>query len=221
MRRIPAGIAFAIWLLASDAARAQTSAADLPRADAAGSIGWLNANKSELDSHNDWYNRGVHGAISFGWYWTPHLKTEIEGSSSSRAKFNGSRPIFVNGVTSGNVLGEYQFGTRRLTLGQHYQFGENAWFHPHVAAGLDFNWETTSLEEYEYAFVFDPVTRTSRPVQRHITHGDRRDLHVRPFLAAGFKSYLTTRGFFRSDLRVVAGERIEDVLLRFGFGVDF
>jgi hypothetical protein len=41
------------------------------------------------------------------------------------------------------------------------------------------------------------------------------------FAAAGFKAYVARRGFFRSDLRVAFTDRVEDVTVRFGFGVDF
>ena len=44
---------------------------------------------------------------------------------------------------------------------------------------------------------------------------------VRPFVATGFKAYMTQRAFFRSDVRVGVRDGVDEVLLRFGFGVDF
>jgi hypothetical protein len=100
-----------------------------------------------------------------------------------------------------------------------YQFGENAWVHPHVAAGVDFNWETsTQFDQPVYRFLVGSQAVFVRPAQRH---PESTDLHVRPFVAAGFKAYMTRRGFFRSDLRVVASDGLDEILLRFGFGVDF
>ena len=40
-------------------------------------------------------------------------------------------------------------------------------------------------------------------------------------LGAGFKAYVTQRAFLRSDVRFLFSDRLEEALLRFGFGVDF
>lgn len=221
MKGACAAIGFALWLWSSPAGAqttSQTSPPDVVRPDIGGSIGWLNVNKSELSSHNNWYNRGLQGAVTFGWYWSTHVKTELEASASKRADFYASNELVFDGIRS-HVASEHTFSTRRLTVGQHYQFGENAWFHPHLAAGVDFNWETTTRFDREvYQYLAGRQPGLVRPA---IRHPERTDLHVRPFAAAGFKAYMTPRGFFRSDLRVVVGERVEEVLVRFGFGVDF
>ena len=60
-----------IALAAFSAAR--SDAQTVVRPDISASIGWLNVNKSSLNDYNDWYNRGVHGAVAFGWYWTSDL----------------------------------------------------------------------------------------------------------------------------------------------------
>jgi hypothetical protein len=212
-------IACALWALTVCAVSAQTVPQDVVRPDIAGSIGWLNVNKGELDSYNDWYNRAVQGALTFGWHWSVHLKTEVEASASSRAELYASTEQIINGSRA-QVASENSFRTRRVTIGQQYQFGENAWFHPHVAAGVDFSWETTARTDREVYF-YDPAARQSTIVRRPVVHPDRTDLHTRPFAAAGFKAYMTPRAFLRSDLRLVAGRRIEEVMLRIGLGIDF
>ena len=198
---------------------ARSEAQTVVRPDISASIGWLNVNKSSLDDYNDWYNRGVHGAVAFGWYWTSHLKTEIEPSASSRVEFYSSRDEIINGQRA-HVVSEFGFSTRRLTLSQQYQFGENAWFHPHLAAGLDFNWEKTARDD-RYVYFLDVPPRQPPSIPQNVTGPKRTDLHVRPLVGAGFKAYTTRRSFVRSDVRLVIGDRLEEVLLRFGFGVDF
>jgi hypothetical protein len=187
--------------------------------DFSASVGWLNVNKSSPTDSNDWYNRGVQGAVGLGWYWTPHLKTEVEPSISTRVHFNTAHEQIVNGQRA-YVLSELGFSTRRITLIQHYQFGENAWFHPHVAAGVDFNWETTARNDRSIYFL-DPLPRQAGIVPQSIHYANRTDLHVLPLLGAGFKAYVTPRAFFRSDLRVIVDDRVEEAMLRLGFGVDF
>jgi hypothetical protein len=211
--------AIVLCVLTTASGEAQTAAREAARPDIAGMVGWQNVNKSELGSYNDWYNRAVHGAVTFGWHWSPHLKTELEASASTREEFYASTETVINGIRT-YVTSEYEFQTRRLTLSQQYQFGENAWFHPHLAAGVDFNWETQDRFDRD-VHLYDPVTRQNSIVGRAVRHPERTELHVRPLAAAGFKAYMTPRSFVRSDLRVVAGRRIEDVIVRFGFGVDF
>jgi hypothetical protein len=188
------------------------------RPDFVVSIGWLNGNKSELNSGNDWYNRAVQAAFAAGWYWTEHLKTEVEGSVSSRARLYISSEEIFNGIRS-HVSGDLHVATRRLSFSQQYQFGRNAWFHPHLAGGLDFNWEST--ERFDYDVFQYLANRPAIIVRPAMQHPEQTDLHVRPFVATGFKGYLSPRAFFRSDLRLVFADRVEDVMVRFGFGMDF
>lgn len=199
-------------------ARAQTPPPLLVRADAAGSLGWLNANKSELDSSNGWYHHTLQGTATVGWYWTNHLKTEIEVSASAAADLYGADHRLVGG-TIVDSFAEHRFSTRRVSVGQVYQFGENAWFQPHAGAGVDLNRET-HRRDHRTVSIYDPQTRQTRVFQERETATDR-DLHVRPFALLGFKAYMTPRTFFRSDLRIVAARRLDEVALRFGLGVDF
>lgn len=219
MKATGPAIHVALWILTASSAAAQTTPPDIVRPDIAGTLGWLNVDKGEIGFHNDWYNRGLQGAVMVGWHWTPHLKTELEVSASTRAEFNGTSEQHINGFPA-YLVSELDFSTRRVTIGQQYQFGENAWFHPHVGAGLDFNWETTERRDREL-YAYDPVARQSRLIRPSGAHPDRTDLHVRPFAALGFKAYVTRRAFVRSDLRLVTGRGVEEVLMRFGIGVDF
>jgi hypothetical protein len=213
------GLLAAVSVFSASAAMAQTQPPAVVRPDIAASVGWLHANKNSIDSYNDWYNRGVQGAVTLGWYWSSHLKTELEASASTRGDFYASRTISINGFPA-HVFSEYSFLTRRITLGQQYQFGENAWFHPHLGAGLDLNWETESRRDREVVF-YDPATRPRSGVVAPLEHPDRTDLHARPYVSAGFKAYVTPRAFVRGDARTVFGRQVEDVLVRFGVGVDF
>ena len=210
-------LALALCSLAQSAALAQPPI-EIVTPDVSASLGWLNTNHSELGPYDDWSNDGVHGAVAFGWSWTPHVRTEIEGSVSSRVRHFSSTPITVDRF-SGYSAVENTFSTRRLTLAGQYQFRENAWFHPQLTGGVDFNWESRRTLHLE-TYVYDPATRQSRAVRPAVRESDRTVRHTRPFVGAGFKAYMTPRAFFRSDVRVVAWDRVEDVLLRFGFGVD-
>ncbi len=89
MRGRQAAIAVALLLAGAPAPGLKQRLGRSSRADVSGSLGWFNADKAELNSSegtNDWYNRSLYGGAGFGWYWTDHWKTEIEGGASSEAE---------------------------------------------------------------------------------------------------------------------------------------
>ena len=205
----------AVALLAvTPLAGAQTVPAPVSRADVTGTLGWLSENKAELNSDrygNDWYNQSIYAGAGFGWYWTDHWKTDIEAGISSSAELNvytstviDRRPTTVNST--------YEFVTRRLALGQHYQFFRNAWFHPFAGAGLDLTWEQIDQTDD----VFAP-----QPVSVRVQHPRRTEFVARAFTTVGFKAYVNPRTFFRTDLKVVFDKGVDETLVRFGLGVDF
>jgi hypothetical protein len=107
-----------------------------------------------------------------------------------------------------------------VAVSQQYQFFRNQWFHPHAGGGIELVRETTT-EEYEAIFVFDSANRTSTQVAPRRTEGPEHRILARPFVEAGFKAYMTRRAFFTGDSRVMVRHGIDEVLFRFGFGVDF
>ncbi|MEP6916992.1 MAG: hypothetical protein ABJC89_15170 [Acidobacteriota bacterium] len=196
--------------------------AQLPRHDFTGLAAWQNVNKANLsdgDYRNDWYNRGAYGGGVFGWYWTDHHKTELEIGASNRVRFWTYSTYRAEGLI-GSAGAEYRFSTRRVAVAQQYQFFRNAWFHPHVAAGADLNWETTS-GRVDPVIAYGPQPGGARPIRPAEIVGPETRLRVRPFAEVGFKSYVTPRAFFRTDLRMLARRGVDEVQVRFGMGVDF
>jgi opacity protein-like surface antigen len=213
-------VLLAAWTFPPGANAQPVEPASPTRGEFTASIGWLNANKSNLvnNSSNDWSNSGLYGGGTFGWFWTDHHKLEIDGAASRSGRLFAYEPITVGGVLT-TRYSDYRFLTGRLAVSERYQFRHNVWFHPHVGAGLELVRETTK-EEAERVFVFDPVTRQTRDLEVP-AEDEEPTVTVRPFVDVGFKTYVSPRVFFRTDLRLSARSRLEDVLLRFGFGVDF
>jgi opacity protein-like surface antigen len=221
--RFPAIAAVLLLACAADA-RAQQPApppSPISRVDVSGTLGWFNANKSDLEPapNNDWYNRSLHGGVSVGWYWTDHLKTEIEAGATTTATLrNYPRVVFDGQPTNASV--ESSFRTRKLAVSQQYQAYRNEWAHPYVAAGVETTWERVT-ESYGPLYLYDSVARTSRLVAPPRTEGPETRVVVRPFGAVGVKAYMTPHSFFKTELRMSARRGVDEVLLRFGFGVDF
>jgi hypothetical protein len=213
MRGRRAAIGAVVLLGVATAARAQGVAGPVFRADASASLGWFNADKSELDSNrgwNDWYNRSLYVGAGLGWYWTDHWKTEIEGGVSSAADLLVYTPAAIDGRQD-TFYSTYTFSTRRLAIGQQYQFYRNVWFHPFVSAGLDLTWERTDRVDEIYS---------PQPVRAR-TFPTRTELLTRPYATAGFKAYFTTQAFFRTDMKFSFHTGVDEVLVRFGVGADF
>lgn len=201
-------------------AAAPTDAQPLAHADVAGLTGWFNANQSEYSTYNNWYNRSAYGGVILGWYWTDHLKTEVDLGATSPAEFYASQTTLIAGQQAFRSS-QHRFSTRRIAVGQQYQFFHNAWAHPHIAAGVDLTWQTHQQQD-EPLSIYDQVSRTSRVVQPARTLGPSTELEVRPFAELGTKLYLSRRAFFRSDLRLTFFDRgVDEALLRFGLGIDF
>jgi hypothetical protein len=211
----------ALTCLAAGPAAAQQPAVRSPlaRADVHGTLGWFNAEAAVSNPHNDWYNNSLYGGAGFGWYWTDHHKTEVEFGATSTAELYANEPLTISGQTT-YLSFQQKFSTKRIGVAQQYQFYRNAWFHPHVAAGVDLTWQTVRRQD-EQVYSFDPLTRQPRIARDRQDHGPVTSRNARAFATTGFKAYLTPRGFFRTDLRVSLHDGIDEVLLRFGFGLDF
>jgi hypothetical protein len=213
-------------LLAAAAASACTPAATaqslaLPRGDVSATIAWLAVNTESPAPYrgdDDW-NSSLFGGAGAGWHWTEHHKTEIDFGAGTESRAYYVQRTTVDGRQT-YISTESTRQRRTLGISQQYQFFRNAWFHPHVAAGANISWERIS-DYFHPIFVYDDANRTGRLVESSRVLGPRTELRVRPFAAAGFKAYLSRRGFFRSDLRLAFRDGVDDVLLRVGFGVDF
>jgi hypothetical protein len=219
MKGFPILLAAGLLLCARERAWAQPLHPPGPvaAADVSGLFGYLGS-KKPLDEYNDW-DHSLFGGGTFGWYWTDHLKTEVEAGASTRSE---KHTYFSERVGTRYISKEsrFHFSSRRLALGQQYQFFRNATFHPYVGGGLELTWEKTEREDSLEA-IFEPGIGNVQPGNPAVVHPDRTELVTRGYAATGFKAYASPRAFFRTDLKFAIGSGVEEVLVRFGFGVDF
>jgi hypothetical protein len=217
-------LAAVAWLLGTAVAGAQEpSRTPLNRSDVHVVIGWQNLRKQQTPrviSNDDWLNSILFGGAGAGWYWTDNLKTQVDFGGGTRADQYRYEPISIGGQTTGAFSSRLHVQQQSVAIGQQYQFFRNQWFHPHVGGGVDLARETTT-EEYDPVFFFDPVTRVSRQISPPRNEGPDHRFIARPFGEAGFKAYTTRRTFFTGDARLMFRSGIDEVLFRFGFGIDF
>jgi opacity protein-like surface antigen len=210
-------VILAIGVAAPAAAQAQDVVRPVARADAWAAVGWHHARLAEAGEYDDWYHSSVAGTLGASWYWTDHLRTEIDAGATSRGRIYVFEPAFTDNQITGRY-GWIRHRTRAVGVTHHYQFFRNAWFHPYLGVGVDVIHQTED-EHVEPVLAFDRVGRSTvlEPARDEST---TRTL-ARPAASLGFKAYLTPRAYFRTDARIGVRRQIEDVIVRFGFGVDF
>ena len=143
--------------------------------------------------------------------WTDHLKTElaagVPGQTESYSYSSRQLPNRVSVFTQD----ERTFTATRFSLAQAYQFGRNAMFHPYALAGLDVDRERIDLERHVV------IGSTVAPTEVSSAYIVR----ARPFAGAGFKAYVSERAFFKGDIKIDLGARVDELAWTAGFGVDF
>src|SRR5262245_8239222 len=199
----PLWVGLAALLFATPAPAQDVLKAPVSRADIQFVAGWQNLrNRHEPENvpyRNDWVNDIFFGGMGAGWYWTDHHKTQVDFGAGTKATSYTSQQITVGGtVTYESSIVERR--EKNVSITQQYQFFRNQWFHPNVGAGVEIARATTT-ERYPPVFVYDSATRISRELVPARTEGPNHDTFVRPFAQAGFKSYVTRKAFFTSDVR--------------------
>lgn len=223
-------IAISATLLASPAA-AQTAPGtqaviltpeQAARWDTTVHVGWFGSNKSDISSDwNRWYDSASFDAGA-GYYLTSHLKIEANAATTVKAGMSIPESVALPGDPFPIYYRsrEHRFRATTMSGAFVYQFSENSWFHPFMGAGLGVERENEQANfQLGQTFLRDrqmPVVLPDLPAL------DVTTTSVHPFVTLGFKAYASERLFFRMDVRTAASsDRIETLLWRAGFGVDF
>jgi opacity protein-like surface antigen len=190
------------------AARAQTPTGRVARGDVSASIGWFIADRPVTNACCPW-SSGLFKGLQGGYYWTDHLKTEVEIAASGETETYSYSQV---GTGSSAVYSSNRHAFRDVLVSgtQAYQFGRNSYFHPFVAAGVDVAREQHTIER-------TAVIGTGRNIT---TSSDTRVL-ARPFVVAGFKAYGSERMFFRTELKAGYRNGLDQITWKLGFGIDF
>jgi opacity protein-like surface antigen len=190
---------------------------DPSRWDFATHVGWVGGNKSEIaPDWNDWYDTASID-VSGGYYWTRHLKVELDVSTTAAAGIFVEEQIRLPGNSFPYYRQrEHRFRTTSATAGMAYQFFDNSWFHPFVGGGA------AVVHETERTGLAQPLFFPTQVVLPNPDPFERESTDARPFAMVGFKAYVSARAFIRTDLRITASTRqAESAALRAGIGFDF
>lgn len=225
MGRACTALTMAAWLTASTATAQNApptptlsvTPTEASRWDTYGHLTWLGRHQQQ--SFDRWYEVAAGGA-TVGYHWTPHLKAELDVSTSTQGQTYSVEPVppfpgFPTFVTS-----EHEFRLTTVAAALNAQFFENTWFHPFVGAGIEVTREREHIRRTtSIAIPRDPrAPPTISPPQtetktRFVGH---------PFVGAGFKVYVSERAFIRTDLRTSwSSDGLATMAWRNGIGFDF
>jgi hypothetical protein len=170
------------------------------------------------EEYGSWRGTGALG-LQVGRYWTSHLKTEAALLYVPASDDFGGDPVPLPGGLTGFATFRVRTQLTHLSGALTYQFFENVFAHPYVSAGARIGIGSTHRSRDVFATVYTRgvVNFPIPPIDEH-----RTIVQVRPFAAAGFKSYFTERTFVRSELSTAFSSRgLTQLSLGLGFGVDF
>jgi hypothetical protein len=225
MTRARTAIALAVCLTASISAAQEPAVtllpASAPRWDATAHVTWLGERQPEPSIQWDqWFNVASGGGI-VGYYWTAHLKTEFDISTSTEGERYSFELIALPGTTTLlPVQRDHEFRVTTASAGVIGQFLENAWFHPFVGAGVELTREGEHIETT--LPVAPPRDPRAPPLFQAPQTETLERYRARPYVATGFKAYVSERAFIRSDVRTSwSSDGLAALAWRSGVGFDF
>ena len=215
-----------LLILAFATQAAAQSAAALPAWDASAVTGLfvgMPRDLTEQETYDHSYQVPTAG-ITFGRYFTPHLKVEGEALFSSEGERYVSRLVTVPGLGPQVVAAEQMVRTNGASAALVWQFFENQWVHPFVLAGAAVDFDRERIHTYPQSFFRGDPRLPGSQVTIATDHVDELGTHaqVRGLLGVGIKLYVSGRAFVRLDSRASVGASAgNNVALRIGMGFDF
>ena len=169
-----------------------------------------------------WF-QNVQGGITVGRYLTPHVKLELEATTTTGGTQFRERLVTVPGAPYPYPIGsEVRTSVSSIGAAVTWQFGNNEWVHPFVQAGVVTDFDRVTVRTWEQ-FVFGtphPGAPPRRVVEERID-GPTTTRAVRALLGGGAKFYVTQKSFVRADGRWWFDRERQNVAARLGFGIDF
>lgn len=216
MRALPMILAV---VLAPAGASAQP-AVPLQRADLTVSVGSFSAYQRKAERYDRWGHSPL-GSLRAGFYWTDYLKSEVEVAWTGERETYGSESGRSDAEPwTAHVYVRHGYRSTIFSAAQAWQFGRNAHFHPFVTAGVDVDRERHVMDRPAQHLPFSArQTGEMRFVPALVV--TETDVRARAFGAAGFKAYFSERTFLRTELKLSAGRRLDQMTWKAGLGIDF
>jgi hypothetical protein len=211
----------AIPFVVPPSARAQAVPPKLPAFDAAVLAGWGALRGDEAATYDSWDGVSV-VALAIGYYWTDNLKTELQLQTGTEASYYGYPEVIrVPGIAVPVYRSfEQRAHVTSIAPAVHYQFFRNQWFHPFLGAGVSLDRDRVRRVYPEQPV---PTGANGGPPWAQLPREEqptRTTIVPRPLLLGGFKAYVASRAFLRTDASATFVVRSR-AMLRWQVGVGF
>ena len=192
--------------------------ATYPRWDAGGAFTTLTMSAAENGSSwNESDTRGEFRA-DIGRYWTTHVKTEVAVGTSTRWTYFASEAYPLPGVPT-PAYAYIDVERQLVSVGPAvtWQFRENTFMHPFVSGGVKLGMRREHREARSSTIRVGSLNYPVPPIDERTT-----TVTARPFVAAGFKSYVSRSVYVRTEVRgAFASDGLRQLALGLGMGMDF
>lgn len=169
-----------------------------------------------------WF-QNVQGGITLGRYLTPHVKLEVDATTTTSGTQFRERLITLPGAPYPfPIASEITTSVTSLGAALTWQFRDNEWVHPFVQAGLVSDFDRVTVRTWEQFTYGTP--EVGGPPRRAIAEridGPTTTRAVRALVGGGAKFYLTPEAFVRADGRWWFDRDRQNVVARLGVGIDF
>ena len=197
-----------------------------PRWDVGVTAGFFQANPRQGDDPygDDWYFQGRYG-VSIGRFWTTHLKTEAELSTTGEGTRYTHRFANIPSVPAHYPIGvQEHFRLRQVSGRVVWQFFENRWVHPYVLGGVTFDAErqhSVVPEQFFYAGGDARTPPTRIPLSLAVDAGPDTVYRAGAIAGVGTKLYVTPMAYFNTGLVMTQAKPSRTVSFTVGLGWDF
>ena len=192
--------------------------AKYPRWDVGGAVSLLTMSAAEARS--PWSESNSQGEFraDIGRYWTTHVKTEVAIAASNHWTDFESVPYPVPGATAPTFAYiDYDRQLVSVAPAMTWQFRENTFMHPYVSGGVKLGMLREHRVREAGTFRIGSLSYVVTPIDDRST-----TVTARPFVAGGFKSYVSRSVYVRTEARAaVASDGLRQLTLGVGMGVDF
>ena len=179
--------------------------------------------RSDGTRYQESWFQNAQGGVIIGRHLTPHLKVEVEATTTTKGNQYRDRSVAVPGYPYPYpIVSEVSTSVRSLAGAVTWQFRNNEWVHPFVQAGIAADFDRLTVRTWEQFFygTRQPGAPPERIVEEHI-EGPTTSRKLRAVLGGGAKVYFNERGFVRSDARWSFDRDRHNLALRVGVGIDF
>lgn len=174
------------------------------------------------DSYDNWYNEGRYAA-SIGYYWTEHLKTELEFAHSPQGDLHFQELSRVPGTGAlHTVFGRSFHRLQQTSLRMVWQFGDNTWVHPYVNGGLVLDADRQRRHSpVTYSYPGDPRVVPPIVVRPEMVSGPDTVYRSGVSLGFGSKFYVAPQAYINTGVQWTYARPAKTIAFYSGFGFEF